>query len=572
MHLTRIVILSLLLVALFSCVNNSRLNPKLSEIDNLTWTNPDSAYSLINEFDTTLLKNGMDSAMYRLLWAELRDKTYHDDTVTDEISKAALYFRLNNDGYNAMRALYYQGIIAHNAEMYGHTVVSLMEALEQSKHVTLKNSYYPAKIYGALSSVSHNIGDEINEELFARKSYEEYCKLDSAIFIIESKLWWATTLCQTGNPQKGGEIAKDIYLKSKSVGDYKNAEEALLIMANSALRKEEFERAKAYFNILLTEYEYDMSSNDLNLYMWALTDSDASKDSIEMVYQRIMKLTGEDDVTYEYYVSKGDYEHATNSLLNELSATEEKFGMRMRNDAGVALNSWHDEKIVESSLKLNALKERSLWIIILSVLCLSLCIAFWVINRFKMSNRINKLLKDILILREEGKRFSIRENELKAEIDTYRDSVDSYRSIVDEANNKNSNALDLWFKKIDDLYRQYYVTASSEENKKGLVATVSKEMEYLRTDDEMLLQMERHINSCNNNQLSELLGSLKRITADQRRLIVFLYFGLSVEAMCAIFDIKQSVLYNRKSRLLAHINNSSIKDVEEFIQKVFGKQ
>lgn len=106
----------LLFGALISCVNDSQLNPELSVIDKLTWTNPDSAYYLINKVDTTMLKNGKDSAMYRLLWAELRDKTYHDDTVPGEISKAALYFRVNNDSYNAMRALYYQGLMAYNAK------------------------------------------------------------------------------------------------------------------------------------------------------------------------------------------------------------------------------------------------------------------------------------------------------------------------------------------------------------------------------------------------------------------------------------------------------------------------
>lgn len=446
-----------------------------------------------------------------------------------------------------------------------------MEALEQSNRVTLNSSYYPAKIYCVLSFVSQDIGDEVKEEFYARKSHEEYCKLDSAIFITESKLWWASTLCQTGNPQKGGKIAESIYRKAKSVCDNGSAVEALQIMANAALRKEEFEHAKAYYNVLMKEYDYDMTSNDLNLYMWALTQSDSPKDSIKMTYQQIIKLTGKEDVTYEYYISIGDYELATKSLLTELAATEEKFGMRIKNDAGAALSNWHNEKIVESNLKVKALKERSLWIIILSVVCLTLCIALWVINRFKMSNRINKLLKDVLLLREEGKRFSIRENELKAEINSYRDSVDSYRAKEGEASLNKSNALDLWFKKIDDLYRQYYLSATNEANKKGLVTVISKEMEYLRTDNEMLLQMERHIDSCNNNMLSELYGLLKRITSDQRRLIVFLYFGLSVEAICAIFDIKQSVFYNRKSRLLAHINNSSVENKDEIIQKVFRK-
>lgn len=511
--------------------------------------------------------------MYRLLWAELRDKTYHDDTVTSDISKAAVYFRLQNDSYNTMRALYYQGILSYNAALYGQALVALMEAQSQAQDSTPANTFYSAKILRALSAVYNIIGDEPKEELFARKSYEEYCKLDSAIFIIQSKLWWATTLCQTGNPQKGAKVARDIYTFSENTGDSESAVEALQIMANAALRNKEFKNAKTYYNLLTTKYGYDMTPDDLNLLMWAMTETDTPKDSIEMVFRQIVGLNNEEDVTYEYYVNKGDYEGAVSSLENELRAAEDKFGIRLKNDAGVALGNWYNNKIVESGFRLKAMKERALWIILVSFICVALCILLWINNRIKARNKINCLLKDIVILQEEGKRMAERESDLNGKLSSYLTQFDDYRSKVESMNVNipKSKALELWFTKINDFYIQYYLTGVAGENKKNLVAAIEKEMQYLRSDDQIIVEMEHHINANNDNILSNMYGSLTRITSDQRRLVVLLYFGLSIEAICAILNLSPNMFYNRKSRLLAHLNKSTLENKDEFLMKIFKK-
>lgn len=573
MSAIRLLIFLLFAGLVASCGQLPELNQKLSEIDSLTWTDPDSAYSAICQFDKSNMKNGRDSAMYRLLWAELRDKTYHDDTATNEISKAVLYFKLNDDCYNAMRALYYQGIIAYNAGLYGQALVALMEAQSQAQDCNLTNTYYPAKILGALSAVYNILGDEPKEELYARKSYEEYCKLDSAIFIIQSKLWWATTLCQTGDPKKGAKVARDIYMLSERDGDSENAVEALQIMANAALRTEEFNNAKAYYNHLIRAYGYRMTHDDLNMLMWAMTETDTPKDSIEMVYGQILELSGEEDVTYEYYVHRGDYERATLSLENELKTVEDKFGMRLKNDAGVALTNWHNNKIMESDLRLKAMKERTLWIIVVSFICVILCIVLWIYNRIKANSKINRLLKDIVILQEEGKRMIQRESDLNGKLNSYITQIDDYRAKINLMNVSplRSNALDLWFTKINDLYTQYYLTGTSDKNKKNLFAAIEREMEYLRSDDKILAEMEQHINANNDNILSELYGTLRRITSGQRRLVALLYFGLSTEAICAILNLTPGSFYNRKSRLSAHLNKSSLVSKDAILVKIFSK-
>ncbi|MCM1142367.1 MAG: hypothetical protein NC453_27670 [Muribaculum sp.] len=556
-----------------ACNPQPKLSPELSEIDRLTWTDPDSAYSAISRFDESLLKNGRDSAMYRLLWAELRDKTYHDDTISSNISKAAIYFRIHEDHYNAMRAYYYQGIIDYNAGIYPQAQVALMESLEQAKESRQDNTYYVAKIYWALSCVAQAIGDETREELYARNSYEEFCRLDSGVFIVQSKLWWATTLCQTGNPNKGEIVAKEVYDISAESINLEYAAEALQIMANATLRRGEFEAAKAYYTILLNQYDYNMSNDDLNLFLWTLTETSSPKDSIEMVYGKIMETGNQDDITYEYYLQKGDYQNATLSLLNELENAQEKFGMRLKNDTGLAIDNWHNEKMVEAHTAVKSSQERTIWIIVTSLLCVTLCIVLWMMTKVRMSRKIDRLLREAILLRDERDRLRVRETELNTEIDKYRGEVIDYRSRLELKKSKSpsSNALDLWFLKINDLYQKYYLTATSAQGKRELVSVIEKEMEYIRSDKELLIELERHIDSSNNNVLSKLYKSLSRITSDQRRLTVFLYFGFSIEAICAIFNITPDQFYNRKARLLAHLNKSAAENKDIFIRKISGR-
>ena len=108
------------------------MSPRLAEIDALLRTDPDSAYSLLCDSTSTPLAGRRDSAMWRLLTAEARDKTFHDDTVPCEIRRASAYFRSRGDIKNLMRSLFYEGRILQNAGLHGEAVVTLLQSAEQA--------------------------------------------------------------------------------------------------------------------------------------------------------------------------------------------------------------------------------------------------------------------------------------------------------------------------------------------------------------------------------------------------------------------------------------------------------
>lgn len=114
------------------CNKSSLYSEDLLLIDKLAQSNPDSAYSIIKTYNTTKLLTSYDSAFYNLLLAEIRYKTYYNDTTEKDISNAANFFLKKEDNYNAMRSLFYQGISRSNKGAYYPAIQSLLLAIEKS--------------------------------------------------------------------------------------------------------------------------------------------------------------------------------------------------------------------------------------------------------------------------------------------------------------------------------------------------------------------------------------------------------------------------------------------------------
>ena len=250
----------------------------IGEIDAMLVTNPDSAYGLLLDFDTTLLTTDRDKAMFDLLWAEARDKTFHDDTVAERISRAAQVFGKLEDSRNQMRALYYKGRILQNAEAYGSAVVTFLDALELAD--TTEN-YYIAKIYWALSEAEGRLGDRLQKSKYAKKTWERFQKLDSLIFEQESKLWYASTLTENDRAEEGIALMKEVYENGISCRDTGLISESLSSLGNACLWKKDYRSARKFLNKLYDIDKDDMALRDKNFLLWAMVEDHAPADSIK---------------------------------------------------------------------------------------------------------------------------------------------------------------------------------------------------------------------------------------------------------------------------------------------------
>ncbi len=553
------VVLAVFTYVFVCCERGESYARGIREIDTMLVTNPDSAYGLLLDFDTTLLTTDRDKAMFDLLWAEARDKTLHDDTVAEKISCAAQVFGNFGDSHNQMRALYYKGRILQNAEAYGSAVVTFLDALELAD--TTEN-YYIAKIYWALSEVEGRLGDRLQKSKYAKKTWERFQKLDSLIFEQESKLWYASTLTENDRAEEGIALMKEVYEDGISCRDTGLIRESLSSLGNASLWKKDYRSARRFLNKLYDMDKDDMALRDMNFLLWAMVEDHAPADSIKEIAGVITKEYGEDAVYHEYYLLIGDYKKAFESLKKENRELNLRIGQKDVKESHYIIKQHHDEKLSDSQKKLSSTRLLNRLLILSSILTILVAILIFKILSDRKNRRIQDLLDKVGLLSKELANHLKDNEDLKAVNNSNADKVG-------EKGNTATSLLSTIFIHLDRLYSEYY---KSDKKQTGhLLDEMEKNIDKLRSDDRFLEELESEINNATGGLLMDVYDSLQGFSSNQRRLAAYLYLGMSVESICMIFKIHPETFYNRKSRLKSSLSRSTSERKEELPGILFKK-
>lgn len=543
--LIRILFLSLtFLLTVASCGRQygagARLADGLTAIDSLLQTDPDSAYTLLERYERSRLVTPRDSAMFRLLWAEGRDKTFRDDTVADEITRAVDFFRHIGDRRNLMRSLYYLGRIRQNAKSYGAAIIAFQEGLENADSTEL---LYRGKLHTAASETASAIDDWPRMEDESRKAWECYIRLDSLVFAREAQLWYAVGLSQNGKIDKGISLLQSLYSTAADQRDTTFKDITIGYLAKSYLWKNDFHKSRQYLSSLYSSHRNSLQLRELNLFLWTMIKDSAPADSLSIIASEIADEYGKDKVLHEYYAFIEDYFWAYKSLEREYLNLDNEYGKKSRNDAIFLIGQNQENRISNIKLELKLEKERNIWITISGILIVAILIMVFIYRIRSKDRKIKELLGTVSVFSKEysdSPKPGMTENPLLRKI----------------------------FKSLDDLYSQYYRT--SEGERKGIIGKMGDIIERLRKDKKFLSELEMEINRCSNNILHDIYSGENKLTESQRRLVAYLYFGLSTETICELLQVAPDAYYSRKSRLLGRIKGFASPRRDELLRMISG--
>ncbi len=537
------------LVCLFACNGEGEgdAREELGKVESIMESRPDSAYSLLCDFDKRKLKTVRDTALYRLLWAEGRYKTFHDDTVSDGIDKSVLFFRDAGERRNLMRALFYQGIIRKNAGAYGAAMLSFIEGKEYPDST---DWFFRGKLYTAMSEVSNEVGDVRSFEEEAKKALECFEKTDSIDFIEDAKLWYAMALTYNGKYDNGVEMMKDVFSAALSRCDSNMVVSTACQLGRALLWENKYEESRSYFS-LYSEFgkQQEMDIRDKNLLLLTMIRDSVKDGSVHAIAQEIESDYGKENVLHEYFLYTNDYRSAYNSLRKEYSNLDLRYGAKARYDGSFIIQQYQNNLIASANKELKLTKERDVWIIVALVALFVVAFLFTSIVLYVKSKRIEELLTVVAILSKNS-----ASDDKGCDFENLGSSFGMMKRI---------------FMTLDVFYSEYYRVSDNEKKRKGLLSRMGEEVEKLRCDEELLEGLELEINKESNGLLESVYGGLnRRPTADQRRLIVFLYMNISVDALCLLFDVRPESLYNRKSRLIKRITESTSSRKDELISLI----
>lgn len=121
------------------------------------------------------------------------------------------------------------------------------------------------------------------------------------------------------------------------------------------------------------------------------------------------------------------------------------------------------------------------------------------------------------------------------------------------------------FNLIDELCETYYESQGTKTERKAIADKVKTQIESLKTDNGLFIEMEKSVNDCHQDLLKKLKQEWQEIKPDDYRLMVYLGCRLSSRTIALLIGEDINVVYKRKSRLKARINAASMQNLPLFL-------
>lgn len=115
-------------ITAISCGKIKDAHNTLNDIETFINERPDSALTILDSFDTSLLDNKSVWAHHSLLHAQAKDKCYIDETNDSLMTQVANYYEGKRDKEKLFKAYYYLGRIQYNAGDYAASMLSYTKA------------------------------------------------------------------------------------------------------------------------------------------------------------------------------------------------------------------------------------------------------------------------------------------------------------------------------------------------------------------------------------------------------------------------------------------------------------
>jgi tetratricopeptide (TPR) repeat protein len=542
-----------------SCHRIASTDKSLEDIETLMYSYPDSAYESLKRYDRINLHTKRDFALYRLLLAEGRYKTYHPDTVDIALTDAAEYFKSADENVRAVRTLFCKAEIYRENGEIGKGICVSEEAL--SLIDTVAEPFQAGRLHYQISELYNAVWNGPQQLFHAEKAMDYFMKADTLDFLTDARLWYGNSLSQMNRNKEGVNILEQLLEEVSGNNDTVAVCQVLSYLGNAYMWERDYRNGYSAFRRLQILQADQMEKRDMQLLLWSAIESKVPDKEIEAIADLLRLYYGGDSLIEEYFVRKGDYRNAYTLLKNETEELNDTYVNLLRDTSREYVVMSHQDKLNAADARVSSMKIIIILTIIIGVISLVLLIVFALFYIQKKNNRIEKLLGRVSRTVSVAKEMRTQRNLLRQERD----------GIIEEnkrlsAHSSPATVSDFLHSLIDVLNSHYEAYYSNQEEKGVLLKNMREKIDILREDKDLLNQMEEIINNDTAGLLEDVFESLKRFGDPQRRLVCFLYLGLSTEAICAIFDITPTNYYNRKSRLMTKLHTSLSKRRNELIE------
>ena len=552
------ILVGLLIVSLLCGCRHSS-DPSLAAADSLMEEHPDSALMMLNEYPSGTPTSEADSAYYALLLTHARYKNFIDETDDSLISSATDYFLDHDDKGKASRALFLQGMIRMNANRLGEAAVSFRKGLDIAREG--KQYMWEGQCARGLFAIYGKIKNTSEQIRYAKAEYDAFAKGGFQDWTNNAKL---NILRAYNNNEKYDSVlsnASDLFRIAEEAKDTLLMEEVLVLIGTSKYSLGDFEGAlDSYFSAYCLNPSVIKPTHGYNIGVAAANIKNDSLPAEMKGFIETVSIRKETLPSFQVFASQGHFEEAFNGLERYKNMQDSVLRIIIQNNVAESMGQYENIKkiIYQQEKKM----ERIYWGIGIFILSIAFGISYWVYAK----NLSQKKL--------ERKNLEMKIEILKADLESRLKHLDQANQDIQKINKDNErmsavirDLLYERYKKINDLCDAYYQDRSVESKKKKLAKDIENLLKDF-SDHEFLIEIGKYIDLCLDGLYTSFIKDFPNLNDESRRLFMLLTLGLNTRTICVIFDLENTAVYNRKSRLKKFIAGSDAKRKAEYIENL----
>ena len=554
-------------ITAISCGKIKDAHNTLNDIETFINERPDSALTILDSFDTSLLDHKSVWAHHSLLHAQAKDKCYIDETNDSLMTQVVNYYEGKRDKEKLFKSYYYLGRIQYNAGDYAASMLSYTKA----EHM--------------INDIDDNLSKGL---LFAQlgllnQDYKDYSKALEA--------YQAAYICY----EQAGMIKHLMQAKYSIAGIYREmklydeSEQLFTEVMDWSFNNNLIYLCQLCVNSLITMYdEIDNRNKSADLvsskYASLFANSihiirakalelayNGDHNAIEIMHKDVDRLaiSLKDTLNNRYYMARiykllGKHQEAMSEQQFLYHIQDSLLTISLKYPLLSVKNKYLKSEYENAQLRIKANRTK------LSFMCVFIVVVLILVT-FIFRNHIKA--KDFEISRyvevaDDLERSLIRK---RKELEKMAKEAGQTDKQLKESAAFISNMFSKQYELLNKLTSTYYETHGCNKDKEAIYKYVSREIESLSSDKKAIQQLEDLVNLYRGNIMVLIRQELPSLTEMEFRLLCYFCAGFSAKAISIFTGDTTNNIYVKKSRIKDEIQKLDAKIAEQILGVISSK-
>ena len=540
----KLIAILILTLAAISCGKIKDAHNTLNDIETFINERPDSALTILDSFDTSLLENKSVWAHHSLLHAQAKDKCYIDETDDSLMTQVVNYYEGKRDKERLFKAYYYLGRIQYNAGDYTSSMLSYTKAEQLIDKID--DEFIKGLLYAQLGMLHQKYYDyprSLDAFNTAAKHYELARKTAHKYF---AKL----NIGQVYQELKD-YTAAEVLLSEVMSWSYENdfvqlCQEALEFLITLYDETEQEAKISSLTNSVYADY-CGSSLQVIQIRAYELSKQNNAS-SIDMLNEADAYLQHTVDTIsnyyYKYRVHKqfGQYKEALFNHEQMINVQDAQTSTVLKHPLLSIKNDYIQAENKYMQLKVKMHKTQKHFAII--ILCISIC-CITIYFRRRILEKNTEMLGYIEVATDLEKTLI----EKCQEIESISNNLGVIGSELKTSEGYISEIFYKQYELLNKLTSTYYETHVCNKDMEAIYKQVSLEIERLSSDKKAISQLENFVNRYRRNIMNTIRTHLPDLTNMDYRLLCYLCAGFSAKAISIFTGDSTNNIYVKKSRI-----------------------